>query len=126
MSDHQEIWCQPSDQPKRQFLVLFDDPQMDIAVFDDEAEARKYWEEATINWSCYLLGTLHRSAARSDQMATALDLYRMAAHTDVTMEGVHFLGVNRAAFKRAWDADRADIERLDRADAIADLLKREG
>lgn len=58
---HQEIWCQPSDQPKRQFIVLFDDPQMGIAVFDDETEAREYWQKATIDWSCYLLGTLARA-----------------------------------------------------------------
>lgn len=57
---HQEIWCQPSDQPKRQFIVLFDDTQMDIAVFDDETEARTYWEKATLDWNCYLLGTLPR------------------------------------------------------------------
>jgi hypothetical protein len=60
MSEHQEIWCQPSDQPKRQFVVIFDDPQMDLATFDDEEEARSFWEEASINWNCYLLGTLPR------------------------------------------------------------------
>lgn len=62
MSVHQEIWCQPADQPKRQFLVLFDDPQMDLAVFTDEAEARAYWEKANLNWTCYLMGTLPRSS----------------------------------------------------------------
>ncbi|MGU3398828.1 hypothetical protein ACLBWS_03660 [Brucellaceae bacterium D45D] len=59
---HQEIWCQPSDQPNRQFVVLFDDPQMDIAVFDDEVAARSFWEKANINWNCYLLGTMPRAA----------------------------------------------------------------
>lgn len=58
MSERQENWCQPADQMKRQFLVLFDDPEMDMAIFDDEAEARRYWREATINWNCYLLGVL--------------------------------------------------------------------
>lgn len=61
MTEHQEIWCQPADQPKRQFLVLFDDPQIDLAVFDDEAEARAYWEKANLNWTCYLMGTMPRS-----------------------------------------------------------------
>lgn len=61
MAEHQEIWCQPAAQPKRQFLVLFDDPQMELAVFDDEAEARAYWEKSNINWTCYLMGTMPRS-----------------------------------------------------------------
>ncbi|MGR9056102.1 hypothetical protein ACU8NH_09350 [Rhizobium leguminosarum] len=61
MTEHQEIWCQPADQPKRQFLVLFDDPQMDLAVFDNEDEARIFWEKANLNWTCYLMGTLSRS-----------------------------------------------------------------
>jgi hypothetical protein len=61
MAEHQEIWCQPADQPKRQFLVLFDDPQMDLAVFDDEVEARTFWEKANLNWTCYLMGTMPRS-----------------------------------------------------------------
>lgn len=63
MTGHQEIWCQPADQPKRQFLVMFDDPQMDVAVFDNEAEARAFWEKANLNWTCYLMATLPRSYA---------------------------------------------------------------
>lgn len=60
MSEHQEIWCQPGDVPKRQFIVFFDDPTQDIATFSDEDEARTYWERARIDWNCYLLGTLPR------------------------------------------------------------------
>ena len=67
MTEHQEIWCQPGDQPKRQFLVLFDDPEMGLAVFDDEGEARAYWERAAIDWNCYLLGTLPRGKTGGDQ-----------------------------------------------------------
>jgi hypothetical protein len=64
MSDHQEIWCQPADQPKRQFIIMFDDPQMDVAVFDNEEEARAYWEKANLNWTCYLMGTLPRASSQ--------------------------------------------------------------
>lgn len=60
MNDYQEIWCQPRQSLKRQFVVFFDDAEMGIAVFDDEDEARTYWEKANLNWSCYLLGTLPR------------------------------------------------------------------
>ncbi|NNU70411.1 hypothetical protein G9X67_34740 [Rhizobium sp. WYCCWR 11152] len=63
MTEHQEIWCQPADHPKRQFLVMFDDPQMDLAVFDNEEEARAFWEKANLNWTCYLMGTLPRSTS---------------------------------------------------------------
>lgn len=61
MTGHQEIWCQPGDAPKRQFIVFFDDPSQDIATFDDEDEARAFWEKASIDWNCYLLGTLPRA-----------------------------------------------------------------
>ncbi len=60
MTEHQEIWCQPGNMPKRQFVVFFDDPDQGIAVFDDEDEARTFWEKANMAWSCYLLGTLPR------------------------------------------------------------------
>lgn len=60
MTGHQEIWCQPGDATKRQFIVFFDDPSQDIATFDDEDEARAFWERASIDWNCYLLGTLPR------------------------------------------------------------------
>ena len=38
-----------------------------------------------------------------------LDMYRDAAYTDVTMEGVHFMGVNRSLYKAAWEADRKGL-----------------
>lgn len=38
-----------------------------------------------------------------------LDMYRDAAYTDVTMEGVHFMGVNRSRYKQAWEADRKEF-----------------
>jgi hypothetical protein len=71
MAEHQEIWCQPADQPKRQFLVLFDDPHMNLAVFDDEAEARTFWEKANLNWTCYLMGTMPRSGFGQDKKASS-------------------------------------------------------
>lgn len=37
-----------------------------------------------------------------------LSLYRDAVDCDVTMNGPVFKGVQRSAFKRAWDADRRD------------------
>lgn len=60
MSDPQNIWCQPGDQQRRQFVVLFDDPDKAMAVFDNEADARDFWEKASIDWNCHLLGALPR------------------------------------------------------------------
>lgn len=58
---HQE-WCQPGDIRKRQFLVTFDDPDCTHSVFENEAEARTFWEEMCINWNCYLFGALPRAS----------------------------------------------------------------
>lgn len=69
MTEHQEIWCQPSDQPKRQFIVMFDDVAMDVATFNDEDEARAYWEKANVDWNCYLLGTLPRNPSPKTRAA---------------------------------------------------------
>lgn len=74
MTDHQEIWCQPSDQPKRQFLIMFDDPQMDVAVFDDEDKARAFWEKANLNWTCYLMGTMPRYLPSDRSAPASLDV----------------------------------------------------
>jgi hypothetical protein len=58
MTDRQNTWCQPGDQQRRQFIVLFDDTEQQMAVFDDEDEARAYWKEASIDWNCYLFGAM--------------------------------------------------------------------
>ena len=55
-------WCQPGDIRKRQFIVTFDDPDCTRrAVFDDEAEARKFWERANLDYNCYLFGAMPRT-----------------------------------------------------------------
>lgn len=38
-----------------------------------------------------------------------LEMYREAAHVDVTMEGVHFMGVHRNRYREAWEADRKEF-----------------
>lgn len=61
-----EGWCQPMDCGKhtsRKFIVRFDDAERGEAVFDDEAEARAFWEKANQNWNCYLFGALPLPAA---------------------------------------------------------------
>lgn len=58
-------YCQPmkdGEHQPRQFIVWFEDRDKGIATFDDEAEARAYWENANINWNCYLFGALSRDA----------------------------------------------------------------
>ncbi len=58
MDDPQKTWCQPGDQPRRQFIVLFDDAEKQMAVFDDEDEARAYWKQASLDWNCDLFGAM--------------------------------------------------------------------
>lgn len=60
MADLQQTWCQPGDQPRRQFIVLFDDVEKEMAVFDDEEEARAFWKQASLEWNCYLFAAMPR------------------------------------------------------------------
>lgn len=57
-------WCQPNYEGKihpRKFMVVYEDPDMGSAVFEDEAEAREHFEKASIAWNCYLFGLMPRS-----------------------------------------------------------------
>lgn len=54
-------WCQPSDVKERTFLVSFEDAENGSAVFHDESEARKFFEDASVDWNCYLFGALPAS-----------------------------------------------------------------
>lgn len=36
------------------WIVIFEDPDKGIAVFDNEAEARDYFERARDSWNCHL------------------------------------------------------------------------
>lgn len=42
-------------------MVVYEDPDMGSAVFDDEAEAREHFEKASIAWNCYLFGLMPRT-----------------------------------------------------------------
>lgn len=56
-------YCQPMDQGEptsQKFIVLFDDAEKQMAIFDDEFEARKFWDQANVSWNCYLMGSLER------------------------------------------------------------------
>jgi len=113
MSEHQEIWCQPSDQPKRQFVVIFDDPQMDLAAFDNEEEARAFWEKANLNWTCYLMATLPRSPAPAPAYSTLLK--RMSDSMD-HMSPEDTIGYTNGSF---W-IDVATVEEIRKAAYPAD------
>src|SRR3954464_16091874 len=68
-------WCQPMDQGKhgpRKFIVYFEDADQSPAVFDNEAEARKFFEAATTNWNCYLFGALPRDHAEGEDRIAAI------------------------------------------------------
>lgn len=61
--DSTVAWCQPMDCGKhtpRKFIVVYEDADMGIATFDNEAEAREHWERANTHWNCYLFGALPR------------------------------------------------------------------
>lgn len=56
-------YCQPNDKGEptaQKFVVLFDDAEKHMAVFDDEFEARDFWNKANSDWNCYLMGALER------------------------------------------------------------------
>jgi hypothetical protein len=39
---------------------MFDDADRQMALFDDEDEARAFWKQASLEWNCYLLGAMPR------------------------------------------------------------------
>ena len=54
-------WCQPMRNgmhDPRKFMVWFDDADKGIATFEDETEARAYFDQANVSYNCYLFGTL--------------------------------------------------------------------
>jgi len=56
-------WCQPGDQPKRHWLVKFEDTDKGEAVFTDEAEAREFFDRADGGgWNCWLFAAVPRAA----------------------------------------------------------------
>lgn len=48
-------WCQPGDDAARRWVLLFEDPDRGLSVFDSEREARAAFEQANASWNCYLL-----------------------------------------------------------------------
>lgn len=76
MTEPQTQWCQPGDQPNRQFVVIFDDPDQAMAVFDNEVDARAFWEKASIDWNCHLMGAL----PREPDSHAASDVLRLLDH----------------------------------------------
>lgn len=61
--DGERSLCQPSydgqsNSPK--YLVRFADAEVGDCYFDDEGEARGFFESAIMNWNCYLFGLLEK------------------------------------------------------------------
>jgi hypothetical protein len=68
-------WCQPGDQPKRHWLVKFEDTEKGDAVFTDEAEAREFFDRADGGgWNCWLFAAVPRSAPMRDDGALPASL----------------------------------------------------
>lgn len=50
----------PPAERKRRWIILFDEPDRGMMVFDDEAEAHTAWDRAKDNWTCTLFETAKR------------------------------------------------------------------
>jgi hypothetical protein len=62
-TDGRATYCQPrydGDSSQRKFLVRFADAEISDRTFDDENEARAFFDAAINNWNCYLFGLLER------------------------------------------------------------------
>ena len=53
-------WCQPGDVPGRKWMLVFEDADRGVMLFDDEDEARKAFEQANESWDCYLFAAAPR------------------------------------------------------------------
>lgn len=59
-------WCQPGDkQNDRHYLVRFDDPDCNDAVFTDWDKARTFYAKATLSWNCWLFAAVPADAIAS-------------------------------------------------------------
>lgn len=99
-SPARQAWCQPMDGGKhtpRKFIVRFEDADRGDAVFDDEAEARAFWEQANDNWNCYLFGALPLVPATSN-----------ATDTCQTCQGNGEIVTNWARYLHAHEGDKGD------------------
>lgn len=98
-------WCQPRDCGKimpRKFIVVYEDAEAGIAVFDDEAEARAHFERASLQWNCYLFGALPNAAPSGlatkpdggvdghagDQSAECADIGSLTTESSTTRAGI--------------------------------------
>lgn len=73
-------WCQPrqnGEHSQRMFIVRFEDADKGDAVFDNEVEAREFWQKANDNWNCYLFGSLPLSPPTSELEALREELHLM-------------------------------------------------
>lgn len=56
-------WCQPGDDAKRRWLVYFEDTEKGFSVFEDETEAREFFDKANGGgWNCYLFAAAPRQS----------------------------------------------------------------
>lgn len=46
--------------PEPNWIVIFDDAEMGNAVFENESEARDFFERVKHNWNCYLYQLVER------------------------------------------------------------------
>jgi hypothetical protein len=121
-------WCQPMDCGKhtpRKFIVRFEDADRGDAVFDNENEAREFFERADTNWNCYLFGSLPRFRSElvpaASPVAQATDGWQdiSTAPKDgkhcilAVQEGVFVWSVQGAYDGRQWNAvHRSDVQPL--------------
>lgn len=49
-----------ADATRNKFLVKFEDPDVPDQAFDDEVDARVFFQAASENWNCYLFQLMER------------------------------------------------------------------
>lgn len=91
-------------------LDVIADPDVIVAMREFLAPMTDGEPQTTHSANCWAWGPRHYECAMNEitRLNRLLSLYRDAVDCDVTMNGPVFKGVQRSAFKRAWDADRRD------------------
>jgi hypothetical protein len=71
----------PPAERKRQWIILFEDADRGVMVFDDEREAHTAWDGAKDNWTCTLYETSHRKFVFAAGQLRPLDELQTASRS---------------------------------------------
>lgn len=60
-------WCHPGDDNRQRWLLIFEDKDKGMNIYDTEQEAREaFYKAETLGWNCHLFSSVRRMATAND------------------------------------------------------------